>query len=78
MGMGKRRQKLCVAKRVSGVSSKAGSSEVDASSLGMFRAISGWSKKVHPNFPGLLACVVLQCPQKVCSLAYSCRVSLSL
>ena len=42
MGVGKRRQKLCVAKRVSWVSSRSGSSEVDANSLGMFRATSGW------------------------------------
>ena len=59
--MGKRRQKLCMAKKVSWVSSKSGSSKVDAKSLGTLQAISGWSKEVHANFPNFAG---LHCPPK--------------
>ena len=54
-------KKNCMAKKVSWVSSKAGSSEVDANSLGTPQAISGWSKKMHANFPGFAG---LCCPPK--------------
>ena len=66
MGVGKRRQKNCMAKRVSWVSTKSGSSEVDANSLGTPWAISGWSKKVHANFPDFAGlCCPLKSPKSV-------------